>query len=431
MSAPIFISYSSKDQEIAETIGQALEARGLQCWISSHDVHAGENFQEAIVRALRSARVMVLVFTTNANNSDEIKKELVLAGRHQVTVIPVRVEDVAPNDAFAYEFATRQWIDLFKDWEREIESLCSRISQVLETAKPGEAGTKVASPSAHYFGKARPHNRTLLWSAALVAVVIIAGAGILYQPLFKPKTPSTAAPAQQIAAQSAAPVPPAPPTPASILASPAAAPSPAQTTALAPPPPPASVPPSPAPASSPLQTTALTPPPPPAAPQSNSDEVAWQTATSADNISALDAYLKQFPGGTHVQDAQLKLADLIIKGSTPTKKFDGSWETMWSCANVGQSLGYSYRFVGEIKDGVYHGLRGTKGQRGSFDLNGKIEPDGKAAFFGEIIVNSSVTALGAAPGTASDFHVMAQFEPTTAAGTRIEGRPCSISFAKQ
>jgi hypothetical protein len=100
VSAPIFISYSSKDRDIAETIYRALESRGHVCWISCRDVNPGENFQEAIVRALRDAKLMLLIFTANANNSDEIKKELVLAGRHQVTVVPVRVEDVVPNDAF-------------------------------------------------------------------------------------------------------------------------------------------------------------------------------------------------------------------------------------------------------------------------------------------------------------------------------------------
>src|SRR5208283_189163 len=126
MSAPIFISYSSKDQETARTICGALETRGHECWISCRDVQPGENFQEAIVQALRSARVMLLVFTSNANNSDEIKKELVLAGRHRVAVVPIRVEDVVPSDAFAYELATRQWVDLFKDWEQEIELLATR-----------------------------------------------------------------------------------------------------------------------------------------------------------------------------------------------------------------------------------------------------------------------------------------------------------------
>src|ERR1700689_2266188 len=148
VSAPIFISYSSKDQKIAETIYQALEDRGHDCWIACRDVQPGENFQKAIVKALRSARVMLLVFTSNANNSDEIKKELVLAGRNRVTVVPVRVEDVVPSDAFSYEFATRQWIDLFKDWEREIEQLALQLGHVLASAKPAESGVPEASAGA-------------------------------------------------------------------------------------------------------------------------------------------------------------------------------------------------------------------------------------------------------------------------------------------
>jgi len=127
VSAPIFISYSSLDREIAETICQALEARGHDCCIACRDVHPGENFREEIVKALRSAQMMLLVFTSNANNSDEIKKDLVLAGRNHVTVVPVRIEDVVPNDAFTYEFATRQWTDLLKDWEHEIQSLAEGI----------------------------------------------------------------------------------------------------------------------------------------------------------------------------------------------------------------------------------------------------------------------------------------------------------------
>src|ERR1700733_8455674 len=133
----MFISSSSKDQDIAETICKALESRGQNCWISCRDVRAGDNFQEAIVRALRTAKVMLLVLNSNANNSDEIKKELVLAGRHHVTVVPVRVEDVVPNDAFSYELATRQWVDLFQDWETQIEQLVSQVEQILPGA-PGE-----------------------------------------------------------------------------------------------------------------------------------------------------------------------------------------------------------------------------------------------------------------------------------------------------
>jgi len=54
--------------QLAKTICGALEKRGLPCWLASRDVSPGEDLQAAI-----AARVMVLVFSQNANNSDEIK----------------------------------------------------------------------------------------------------------------------------------------------------------------------------------------------------------------------------------------------------------------------------------------------------------------------------------------------------------------------
>ncbi|HTW52460.1 MAG TPA: SUMF1/EgtB/PvdO family nonheme iron enzyme [Stellaceae bacterium] len=143
---PIFISYSSKDQKSAEAICTAIENRGFPCWISSRDIGPGENFQSQIVRAIRNARIMVLVFSSNANNSEEIKKELVLAGQSSLVVIPVRVEDVAPDDAFAYEFATRQWIDVFGDWEHAIGRVIRQIESVVrgDDEKPAAASVEKA-----------------------------------------------------------------------------------------------------------------------------------------------------------------------------------------------------------------------------------------------------------------------------------------------
>ena len=150
MAATIFLSYASKDQKTAEAICQALEGRGLACWISTRNVHPGENYQEAIVRAIRAAKVMLFVFSANSNNSEEVKKEIALAGQHKLFVIPVRVEDVIPNEALAYEFATRQWIDLFRDWDFALEQLATQIEAVTalvtggNTTEPPTAGERKA-----------------------------------------------------------------------------------------------------------------------------------------------------------------------------------------------------------------------------------------------------------------------------------------------
>jgi hypothetical protein len=146
--AQVFISHSSRDGKVARTICSALESRGLPCWIASRDVGPGENFMEAIVQAIGAAKVMVLVFSENANNSDEIKRELVIAGNAKVTVIPVRVEDVAPKGAFAYQLATRQWIDLFEDWENQVERLAKWIAAiVLAEIAPGAATSRAEAKS--------------------------------------------------------------------------------------------------------------------------------------------------------------------------------------------------------------------------------------------------------------------------------------------
>ena len=165
MHPTVFVSHSSHDRGIAVRVCEALERRGLACWVASRDIGPGENFQEAIVKAIRLARAIVLVFTDSANNSDEIKKEIALASQNHLAVIPLRVEDMLPSNAFRYELSTRQWIDAFDDWDRAMARLAEQIGTIADSdavAQPQPLGAA-----------AHPRRRTpvLLLSAAVVATV--------------------------------------------------------------------------------------------------------------------------------------------------------------------------------------------------------------------------------------------------------------------
>ena len=229
MDPKIFITYSSKDQKVARTICTALENRGLVCWISARNVRPGQNYQEQIVRAIRAARVMVLVFTANANNSNEIKKELALASQNNLVVIPVRIEDVAPNEAFAYEFATRQWIDLFEDWEKSISELVELIAAILDEPPAGDrakaapglpgdtaapafvmaAATPAAKPAVPFIE--RPATR---WAMIAGLAVVVASAVAFAAVKFSQRPSSTSVTTSvspQPPAAPASPVPSAPP----------------------------------------------------------------------------------------------------------------------------------------------------------------------------------------------------------------------------
>jgi formylglycine-generating enzyme required for sulfatase activity len=192
MSASIFISFASNDRKAAETICTALENRGLECWIATRNIGPGENFQESITRAIRTAKVMILVFSANANNSLEVKKEIALAGRYNVVVVPVRVEDVAPNDALSYELAVRQWIDLFDDWEHAIEHLTTQVTALVAASASDPAATQdpvtpptpvrpnAVSPPRVRRSTPTNHGKMLLPIAGAAVVVVLLGGGIAW-----------------------------------------------------------------------------------------------------------------------------------------------------------------------------------------------------------------------------------------------------------
>jgi hypothetical protein len=167
----VFVSFATADRKQALSVCKALERRGTNCWISSRDVAPGENYQEAIVRSLRDARAMVLVFSGAANNSNEIKKELSLASRYDIPVMALRIEDIEPSDAFAYELSTRQWIDAFAGWDRSIDSLVQRVAELRGPHSPP------AAANAPTIRRTIISSRRMTIAAALIVIVLAITAG--------------------------------------------------------------------------------------------------------------------------------------------------------------------------------------------------------------------------------------------------------------
>ena len=175
---PIFISYASADRAEALKVCKAIERRGIQCWISMRDVPPGANYQEAIVQSLRTARATVLVFSDAANTSDEIKKELSLASRYRVPVIALRLADVEPSDAFAYELSTRQWIDAFEGWDKSIETLVDRIGQISESDALTAESSAPSSPQIASLS----WRRMTFAAVGLLSLLVAAGAWWALRP---------------------------------------------------------------------------------------------------------------------------------------------------------------------------------------------------------------------------------------------------------
>jgi hypothetical protein len=112
-------------------------------------------------------------------------------------------------------------------------------------------------------------------------------------------------------------------------------------------------------------------------------------------------------------------------------RFDGDWDTVLSCPNSNGALGYSFKFVSTVKDGLLHGEKGRRDEAGWLQLDGKILDDGSADLYVDGLVGAAPYAVGQRPaGSKYGYHVTSKFTEQSGSGTRVEGRPCTVTFSR-
>lgn len=143
MAHDVFISYSSKDKPTADAVCAILEADCIRCWIAPRDVVHGMDWGETIIGAINGSRVMVLVFSGNANASPQIIREVERAVSKGIPVIPLRIEDIKPTAAMEYFLSTPHWLDAFNPpLERHLRYLAQVVQKIL-TGSPQKSLTSV------------------------------------------------------------------------------------------------------------------------------------------------------------------------------------------------------------------------------------------------------------------------------------------------
>jgi hypothetical protein len=106
--------------------------------------------------------------------------------------------------------------------------------------------------------------------------------------------------------------------------------------------------------------------------------------------------------------------------------------TLTCPASPDGALGFSFQFPGSVKDGVFHGERGTAHEPGWLQLDGKIEADGSASMIAEGVTNIRAYAVAnAAKGTPYKHAVTAKFDGGAGHGSWITIRTCTFDFQKR
>jgi hypothetical protein len=148
MTPPIFISHSARDRATADAVCAVLEARGLRCWIAPRDVPPGADWSAAITDAIAAARVMVLLFSSHSNQSEQVKREVSLAVSQAKVILPLRIENVQPSGSMLYFLGTVHWLDALQaPFEPHWQRLADRVAGLINAEIPAAASTGTVPPA--------------------------------------------------------------------------------------------------------------------------------------------------------------------------------------------------------------------------------------------------------------------------------------------
>jgi hypothetical protein len=102
------------------------------------DLPAGTGYDEALGKAIREAKILVLVLSPNSDDSHSVRNEVAIAKNRGKTIIPVRIEDFLP-EKMEYSIATSLFFDAFPPpLEKHLPKLAKDIDTILNPLKPPE-----------------------------------------------------------------------------------------------------------------------------------------------------------------------------------------------------------------------------------------------------------------------------------------------------
>jgi hypothetical protein len=134
--AKVFICYARENEDTARLVHTRVAHLGIDAWLDKVSLQPGQNWRIEIPKALRSAKVVVILFSqAQLGKRGYVQKELKLAmevldetPETEIRVIPVRIE---PCDV-PERFSSLQWVDLF-----EPDGLQRLLKSLVGVANPG------------------------------------------------------------------------------------------------------------------------------------------------------------------------------------------------------------------------------------------------------------------------------------------------------
>ena len=119
----IFISYSSKDDKMADAVCRNLESNGLKCWIAPRNIISGKNYAEQIMQGIKLAKIIVLVFSKDSQESVFVNNEIDAAFSNDKPIISFKIDETLPEKKMEFFLKNKHWLDAYPNPEKLFDRL--------------------------------------------------------------------------------------------------------------------------------------------------------------------------------------------------------------------------------------------------------------------------------------------------------------------
>lgn len=147
-----FVSYSSKDEALAQRLYADLQAHGVRCWFAPEDLKIGDKFRTEIDRAIRVHDKLLLLLSVNSVLSDWVEKEVESAFERErrdkrAVLFPIRLDDAVmqAEEGWPADIRRTRHIGDFTNWKNHDAYLkaFNRLMRDLKAAKtPGASSNQ-------------------------------------------------------------------------------------------------------------------------------------------------------------------------------------------------------------------------------------------------------------------------------------------------
>lgn len=134
----IFISHSSLDRNVAESVCDILESSGFSCWISFRikDLQPGKIYTEAINEAIDNSKIFLVLLSNNSISSEQVRQEVICANERQrygTKIFPVIIDENVDMNAIhkhmGYVLAGKESVNWYDQSSQE--ELLNQIAIIL------------------------------------------------------------------------------------------------------------------------------------------------------------------------------------------------------------------------------------------------------------------------------------------------------------